>query len=359
MSDQGQDQNRTEQATPYKLTKAREKGAVARGIDLAFLTSLAAFAAFMWLAGSSWRARLQQAATDALVSAPRLQSGANAILVASGSVLRLGGDLLIGLGFTVFATVLLFELIQTGPVLSTQPLRPDFSRLNPANGFKRVFSIRLLIETGKNVLKLAVYGAIAILMIRYAVTAVTPAVTNADGLAAAMAGMGGRLLGFFLVAAVAFTILDQIISRQDFQKRMRMTRRDIRRELRDREGDPHLKQKRKQLHRQYIKLSTSLRNIRTADVLIVNPSHYAVALRYDPKSMTAPMIVSMATNQHALRLKRMAFIYEVVIIQDPPLARSLFQRGDLERQIPEALFRPVAEIYITMRDSRPRRRSAA
>ncbi len=354
-----QEQNKSEQATPFKLAKAREKGTVARGMDLGFLTSLAAMGGFMWFWGPAWRSQLQQAAVNALVAAPHLQAGPNEILAATGSVLMFGARLLVGLAATIFVTVFTFELIQTGPVLSATPLKPDFSRLNPTNGFKRVFSLRLLIETGKNILKMIVYGGVAFLIIRYAQSSLIPAVTDANSLVSAMAGAGGRLVGCFIVAAVAFAILDQIIARRDFQRRMRMSRRDIRREVRDREGDAQMKQRRKQLHRQYVKLNKSLRNIKGADVLIVNPTHYAVALRYDPRTMTAPMIVSQAANQYALRLKRLAFIYGVVTIQNETLARALYQRGELEKQIPEAFFRPIAEIYISIRDNAVRRREAA
>jgi flagellar biosynthetic protein FlhB len=129
---------------------------------------------------------------------------------------------------------------------------------------------------------------------------------------------------------------------------MRMSRRDVRREARDREGDPRLKQRRKQLHREFAKSSESLRNLRGADVLITNPTHFAVALRYDPKTMLAPVVVSRGAHAFALRLRRTAFLYGVVIVREPALARALF-RCDLNQPVPEALFSPVAAIYRGLR----------
>lgn len=344
------EQNKSEKATPFKLSKAREKGSVARGTDLGFFTALTAFLGVVWISGPSLRAQLAQAAQQAIVAAPRVVAGQHEILAVTGAVLSFGARSLIWISVIVFAVVLLFELVQTGPVFTTEQLRLDFGRLNPARGFKRIFSFRILIETAKNLLKLVVYVAIAAYVIRDAKTAGATSVTDAVRLSDAMAAAAFRLLMFFAIAALFFAALDQVIARREFGKKMRMTRRDVRRELRDREGDPRMKQRRKQLHRQYVKLSQSVRNIKGADVLITNPTHFAVALRYDTRSMAAPTIVSQGANQYALRLKRLAFVYGVVIVQEPALARALYHRGEFNKQIPEQYFRPVAEIYLGIRE---------
>ena len=342
------EQNRSERATPFKLSKAREKGAVARGVDLGYLASLVTFIGFLWIEGSVVRARLGENSRRALVAAPDALTSAQAILTMTGRVFWLSLYTLMWLPAVMFCVILVVELIQTGPVFSVQAMRPDFSRLNPASGFKRVFSLRQMVETGKNVFKMALYGAIGSLTIFHAFKSASN-VTDVYSLAGAMAGFGQRLLLFFAVAAAAFALLDQLIVRHDFAMRMRMTRRDVRRELRDREGDPRMKQRRKQLHRQFVKLSKSIRNIRDADVLITNPTHYAVALKYDSRTMGAPTIVSQATNDYAMRLRRLAFVYGVTVIQNPALAKNLYHRGGFEKQIPEVYFRSVAEVYIMMR----------
>ena len=350
MSDQqDQEQNRSEQATPFKLAKAREKGAVARGTDLGYLVALTTFVAFIWVEGAQVRARVVDAARQAIVSAPELATGPQVIMTVSGRLIWMVMAALVWLPILVFAAVLTFELIQTGPVFSTETMRLDFSRLNPANGFKRIFSLRMLIETGKNLVKMALYATIGVLVIRYAWRVAVPTVVDSGRLMDAMAALGLRLLVFFVAGAACIAVLDQLVARGDFRRRMRMSRREIRREVRDREGDPRQKQRRKQLHRQYVKLAKSMRNIRDADVLITNPVHYAVALRYDANTMAAPLIVSQATNQHALRLKHLAFVYGVTTIQNPVLARALYQQGEIEKLVPEQLFRPVAEVYIAMR----------
>ena len=351
MSDQGSESDRSEQATPHKLSKAREKGSVARGADLGFLTGLTAFAIWLWFLGAGVAAQLGGLARAALVSAGRTPDSPHALLEITGALMAQAGRPVLLMAGTILLVVLVFELIQTGGVFSTQALAIDFSRLNPATGLKRVFSVRMLIETGKNIAKLAVYSVLAFLAVRAALTALGPEITDAHSLADGLRRAGGRMLSMFLAAALGFAILDQLISRRDFAKKMRMSRRDVRRESRDREGEPRLKQKRKQLHREFVQASESLRNIRGADVLITNPTHYAVALRYDARTMEAPVVVSRGAHRFALRLRRLAFLYGVVIVEEPPLARALY-RCEIQQPVPEACYGPVAAILRRLREAK-------
>jgi flagellar biosynthetic protein FlhB len=349
VSDQSE-QNRSEQPTQFKLERARRKGAVARGMDLGFLTGLGAFLAFALLAGGGLVDQVVRASRAAFVVAPNVLGSPNAVLAVTGAVLAQAIRPLAFMAATIFLAVLLFEMVQIGgPVFSTEPLRLDFGKLSPAKGFKRVFSFRMLVETGKNILKLAVYSAIAWLVIRQGLRLAQASVTDAASLTAAMRQSTFRLLGFFVAAAVAFAAIDQLIVRREFLKQMRMSRREIRRESRDREGEPRLKQKRKQMHAEFVKASQSLRGVRGADLMITNPNHYAVALKYDPRTMEAPLIVAQGANQFAQRLKRLGFQYGVVIVPSPELARALYFGGRLNQAIPEGLYRRVADVYLAVR----------
>ncbi|HWE45784.1 MAG TPA: EscU/YscU/HrcU family type III secretion system export apparatus switch protein [Caulobacteraceae bacterium] len=343
------EQDRSEAPTRFKLDRARREGSVARGLDLGFLGGFAAFIVYLWAAGHTLGANLALTAKRAIVIGPDVAVGSDPLLQLTGEVFSAALRPLAMLVGAVFLTVLALELVQTGFVFSFKPLQPNFGKLNPTRGLKRLFTPRILIETGKNVLKLAVYVALAVWVIAATYREVAPAIADGRALADAIARAGFRLLTLFLLAAVFFAILDQLIVRRDFLKRMRMSRREVRREMRDREGDPRLKQRRRQVHREFAKLSRSLRNIRGADVLITNPAHYAVALKYDTRTMAAPKVVSRGANQHALRLKRAAFLYGVVIVEDRPLARALYQRCDVDREVPETCFRAVADIYRRLR----------
>lgn len=344
------EQNKSEQPSQHKLSQARRKGSVARGMDLGVVAALAAFGGYFWLQGPKLAARIGEAARAALTIAPQVTPSPNQMLTVTGKVLSQAGAPLLTMAAIIFLVVLAVEALQTGVVFTTEPLRPDFSRLSPAKGLKRVFTVRMLVETAKSLLKLAVYGSIAVLVVREAAAAAA-SVADASSLTDAMRRTGSRLLMLFVVAGVGLAVLDQLIVRRDFLKKMRMSRREVRREARDREGEPRLKQRRKQLHGELLKQSQSLRNVRGADVLITNPTHFAVALRYDSRTMAAPTVVSQGAHQVAGRLRGLAFAHGVTVVSNPPLARALFRCAFL-REVPEALYPLVADVYRTTKAAR-------
>ncbi len=346
------EQNKSEQPTPFKLDRGRRKGTVARGMDLGFLTSLAAFFGYAWIAGAGARQTISHAVQVALSGGSSLADSRDTLFQAVEIIVSPVVRPIALMAATIFGLVLLFEILQTGFVFSGEPLRPDFSRLNPARGLKRVFSLRLLIETGKQIVKLCAYTTVGYLLLRGALASDLGSVIDGAGLAAAMIALFFRLLGAFLLLAMLFAAIDQLIVRRDFLKRMRMSRREMRQELRDREGEPRLKQKRKQLHAEFVKASQSLRNLRKADILITNPTHIAIALRYDPRTMHAPLVVSTGTNQFAQRLKRLAFIYGVPVIENKALAQELHRHAGLNMPIPEQSFPAVAAVYNAMREAK-------
>ena len=337
--------DKSEEATPFKLKRAREKGAIARSMDLGFFAALAASIGFFWVGGAKLALAISQTSEETLAAAPALGRSPQAL----GEVLqRLAAPaiypLLVFSG-ALFGIALVLDFIQVGPVFSTAPLKPDFSRINPAKGLKRLFSLKMLIEALKASVKLAVYATIAWLVIRGLLTGKAQALTDTANLGAIMIQQALRLLMFFALAALAFAMIDQILVRRDFAKRMRMSRRDLKREHRDREGDPRLKQKRKQVHSEFAKAVRALRDIRGSDVIITNPQHYAVALRYDPSQMEAPRITARGAGELAQRIKRIGFTYGVVTIAHPVLARALYRHGRLAADIPSSLYEPVADIY--------------
>jgi flagellar biosynthetic protein FlhB len=194
-------------------------------------------------------------------------------------------------------------------------------------------------------LKLCLYSTVAYLVIRGILKTDIASITDGRGLSELMERSMFRLLLAFVLLAVIFAVVDQLIVRRDFLKRMRMSRRELRREAREREGEPRLKQKRKHLHAELAKTSQSLKNLRKADMLIVNPQHIAIALHYDRRTMLAPVIISAGTDQLAQRLRRLAFIYGIPVVENRTLARELYYKSALNRPIPEQCFAPVANIY--------------
>lgn len=349
MAEQEQEQNKSEEATPFKLRRARERGMVARSLDLGYLGGLVALAAFLIVAGEAlvtMLAQLMRRSLAAGISSASDPQQAPALIASTywpalQPVLLLGG--------TVVVLVLLLEIVQLrGLIFTTQPLKPDFSRINPAKGLKRLFSVRMLKEAGKNVLKLAAYSAAATLVVWYAIGEPERAATDAHGLAVTMHAGGMRLLFLFIFIALVIAAFDQVLVRREYSRQMRMSRRELTREAREREGEPRIKQKRKQLHAEFRKQSEGLGNVAGSDVLVVNPQHVAVALGYDPARMAAPTVRAKARNHHALTMKREAFRLGIPIFEDRALARALF--GDVEagREIGPVHYRAVADLYFKL-----------
>jgi len=346
------EEGRSEQPTPFKLRRSREKGVVARGLDIGFLAVLAAFTGYAWAASGSAAADVAHASRAALVTAPQLGEGRFELLALSGRLLAGAFRPVLLLACFLFAVVLIAEIVQVGFLFSTQPLKADFSRLSPAQGLKRVFSVKMLIETLKNVLKLAAYTAAAWLVLRSSATLDAAHARDARELLAALGGGALRLLAALALVALIFAAADQILVRRMFLKQMRMSRREVRREVRDREGEPRIKQRRRQLHTQFAKAAQSLRGVPGADVVVTNPTRLAVALKYDAATMAAPVVIAKGAHEFAARIRRTAFVHGVVVIEDKPLARALYGGCATGDPVPEAQYEPVAAIYRRLRAER-------
>jgi flagellar biosynthetic protein FlhB len=160
-----------------------------------------------------------------------------------------------------------------------------------------------------------------------------------------------RLLFMFILVALFVAIIDQVISRREFLKQMRMSRGELTREHKEREGEPRMKQKRKQLHAEFASQARSFGSLKGSDMLIVNPQHYAIALAYDSKRMDAPRVTAKARNLHALELKRRAALLSIAVFEQPELARALYKACDRGDAVPASRYRDVADLYLQlMRD---------
>lgn len=342
------DQNRSEAPSQFKLQKAREKGNVARSAEIGFLGSLIALAAFVLVAGNGLIATLAHAMRVALSSgfaSAAEPAGAAGVL---GQLYWTVLAPLVLLGGTLMAIVILLELVQLrGFIFTFHPLKPDWSRLNPAKGLKRLFSVRMVKETLKSIAKFACYATATWLVVRAAVTTQAEAAGEGERIAALLRGSGMKLVFAFMLVAVGFAILDQLLVRGEFTKQMRMSRREVTRENREREGEPRIKQRRKQLHRDMTAQGQG--SLMGADMLVVNPEHFAVALRYDEQAMVAPEVTIKGRNAHALRLREEAARRGIPIFTRPPLARALFRACAIGGAIPADRYEAVATLYIDLR----------
>lgn len=344
------EQDRSEAPTAFKLQKARERGSVARSVEPGFVASLVALAAFLLASGEALAAALGGMMRRALSGAFAVAADPHGVVGEIGGLCRQALAPVALLGATAIAVTILLELVQLrGFLLTCHPLKPDFNRLNPAAGLKRLFSARLLKETLKSIAKCAAFALATWLVLSAAVARHAEAAGDGERLAGVLNAAAMRLLLAFLLLAVGFALLDQILVRRDFLKQMRMSRREVTREARDREGEPRIKRRRKDLHKELVAQGRGMGALPGSDMLIVNPEHFAVALRYDPDRMEAPAVAAKGRNTHALTLRTQAARLGIPIVADPPLARALHRRCAIDATVPADRFAAVARHYIDLR----------
>lgn len=346
---------KTEEASSYKLEQARRKGMVARSLELSTLVLMLALAGYLWAFGGQMAHEMQRLSASALVQAPSLAFGPLQLWTWTSALAARAAYIILPLLLLFAATAALSVLVQTGFIFSMHSLKPDYSRLNPANGFKRIFSRQTLYELGKNLVKLAVYPVLASLVIVVAARYAMLAGSDPRAIAELLGSTSITLLFWLLVGMAVMAAVDLLFVRRQFSKKMMMSRREMREEIRQREGDSRIKQRRKQLSRELLKRSRSLRQLRGADVLLTNPTHVAVALKFEATSMLAPKVVSKGAGEFARRLRRLAFVYGVPTIESKALARALFFRVPLDSQIHDTYFRETAAVYVRLRSAKANR----
>jgi flagellar biosynthetic protein FlhB len=340
------DQDKTEQPTQYRLDEARKRGEVAKSTDLAGTLGLMGFAVTMLLTAPAIIAALVYVMRQLIGVAgarPNLSAGFAAWAggTASGLLQSLAPLVMVLLVVGVVA-----HLVQTGPMFSSEALRVDFKRMNPANAIKRVFSLKTLWEIFKLGVKLGLLGALA----WYAAGRLAVWVAAIAG--SSVADLPQRLRdGFWqtslyvLAILIIAAVLDVLFVRKDHMKRMRMSRRELRDETRRRDGDPEIKSRRRRQSRELLKKVRALPRTADADVVLTNPTEYAIAVQYRPSSMRAPVVLAKGRGVIAAQVRRIANRADVPIIRSPELARALYREVDIDAPVPEALFSQLAPVY--------------
>lgn len=353
-----QDADRSEHATQHKLNEARGKGSVARSSDVNAMAIMAALVIAVY--GSGWDAlrqtlRMQQ---QMLAGAGRLNWNADAMAAWIAQLLVGMLHILAPLFLTVAVVAVLVNLAQTGPIFSFHPLVPDLSRINPATGFKRLFSLRILYESAKSVVKLVVLSAVVYHLLRDTVPGLMGLSAMAPALyAKALIGLVGGLLVKLVATLLVIALVDLGYTRYDFAKRMRMSKRDIKDESKNREGDPRIRSRIRQLRQETLKRSKAMRQVPSSDVLITNPTHLAVALRYQHGKSGAPQVVAKGAGELARTMRELAARHQIPIVQNKLLARALFREVDYDGYVPEKLYPQVARIMVWVYSMRNLRES--
>ncbi len=343
MSAEDKDQ-KTHDPTEKRLTDAREKGEIAVSPEmkhavmfLAMFTvfgtiGLQALAALGRLSVGLWGG-----ADDIRVEAEGAQSFATLLLseIARGLLPLLGA---------LLAFALLIVFVQGRPTLSWTRVAPKWSKLNPVSGAKRMFGTQGLVEFAKTLAKLGAVLAVALIVIWPKAPAVDQLI-GMDPLAIARtsAGLILLMLKAVLLLVGAIALFDFFYQRRSFLQRMRMSLQELKDEHKESEGDPHIKQRIRAIAIQRSR-SRMMSAVPTASVIITNPTHYAIALRYEHGAMRAPVVVAKGVDLLALKIREIAGGAKVPIVESPPLARALYASAEIDRPIPVEHYAAVAEI---------------
>jgi flagellar biosynthesis protein FlhB len=339
------DEDKTEEPTSHKLEQAREKGDVARSTDLTGLMVMIAFALTL-IGTASW------VGPEFLRAFQRLLGlvTANVVLNQSSadSVLGVVTDLMRTLIPAFLAMVIVAvaaNVWQVGFQVSTEPLRIDFSRLNPVPTIKKMFAKRTLWEVGKALLKLFFLSLVLIYFVKKHLTQPMTTSLGANDLPKAWLASFSRATLITLGILFIFAVLDYLFTQFDFHKKMRMSRKELKDDVKKQEGDPEIRSKRKQIVQELLKKAKALGQVKNADIVITNPTHIAVALQFCPKTMRAPIVVAKGKGFMAALIRQQASIHHIPMTPNPALARALFKACDIRHPVPENHFIAIAKIY--------------
>ena len=342
-----QDQDRTEEATPFKLKEAKNRGQVAKSLEVNSWFVMASFLLVLYIWGNSMVRDLSSVSRSVFAQASGLNYSPNELLNWLGHVFIAVINIFAPFFIILITVSVLMNLAQTGPVFSLHPLKPSFDKINPVNGLKRIFSLKTVYETIKSLIKLALLSAIVYLFI----VGILPKMLSfvnvyPDAYPFLFLREIEDLLVRLVVILLIIALIDLIYSRREFSGKMRMSRREIKDEVKRREGDPQVRAKLKELQREASKRAQSVKRVPEADVLITNPTHKAIAIKYERSSMTAPQVIAKGAGDLALAMRQMAKRNNVPIIENKPLARALFEKAELDREIPAIFFAEIARLLI-------------
>ncbi len=333
---------KTEKATPKKLRDARKKGDVAKGRDVTSVLGLVAQLALMMMVWQYCLGHLSQLLTTVLNVPDDGWSTASARIGEQSFItfLTLNAVLIL----PPIAVSLLIEFLQTGPVFTAEKIKPKMSHLNLGEGLKRLFNMDMVFDLAKNIIRALVLGAVAWLLLRSAMSELTilPSLTPAD-VARSMVWITFQMLAWAIGFYVFVMLLDTAYRRHAFAKKMRMSMRDIKKESKENDGDPHIKGHRRDLHREWSEQSAT-GAASNASALIVNPTHVAIAIRYEPDESPVPMVTAKGEMHVAQAMRDAANDANVPVVRNERLARTLLADVDEGDPVPEGLFDIVAEV---------------
>lgn len=345
MADDGEqpdDSQKTEDPSPKKLEEARKKGQIALSREVNNWAML--FAGTMLIA--AFAAPMMRDLTGIMrfyiENAAQIPTGGAGDVVGKG-LLKIFLLLAMPMLFLCFIAFL-SPFLQVGPLFAPEIIKMDIGKISPLKGFQRLFSMRSIMEFVKGLLKIVVIGIVGTIIlapyfgrIDHMVGLEMPLLMNE------MKGLTVHLMIGVLVVLLVIAIIDLVYQRYEHYKKMRMTKQEVKDEYKQTEGDPHVRARLRQLRAERAR-QRMMQSVPKADVVITNPTHYSIALEYKPETMEAPVCVAKGIDEVAMRIREVAKEHNIILYENVPLARALYDTVEIDETIPTEHYKAVAEV---------------
>ncbi|MDY2798506.1 MAG: flagellar biosynthesis protein FlhB [Anaerobiospirillum succiniciproducens] len=344
MAESSDGQEKTEEPTGKRISDARKKGQLPRSREAGTFFVLLSGVASIWLVSPF----LGEGMTTLMKHSFTLTKSQAFDTYEMGRVflqdIVLVAIPLLAICFSMLVAAFIGNIMIGGMNFSTEAMMPKPDKLNPINGFKRIFSMNSIVELIKSIAKVACIGSICYFLISGRINEILR-LSYIDVFAAVRDAM--NILFIFMViivsAMIPIIMIDVPFQYWQYRQQLRMTKQELKDEMKETEGNPQIKSRMKRMQYE-MAARRMMSKVPTADVVVTNPTHYAVALSYDPNGELAPVVVAKGVDEVAEKIKEIAREYKIPVMQLPPLARSLYYTTDLDREIPRGLFQAVAQV---------------
>ena len=344
MAESSDGQEKTEEPTGKRISDARKKGQLPRSREAGTFFVLLSSVASIWLVSPF----LGEGMTTLMKHSFTLTKSQAFDTYEMGRVffqdIVLVAIPLLTICFSMLVAAFIGNIMIGGMNFSTEAMMPKPDKLNPINGFKRIFSMNSIVELIKSIAKVACIGSICYFLISGRINEILR-LSYIDVFAAVRDAM--NILFIFMViivsAMIPIIMIDVPFQYWQYRQQLRMTKQELKDEMKETEGNPQIKSRMKRMQYE-MAARRMMSKVPTADVVVTNPTHYAVALSYDPNGELAPVVVAKGVDEVAEKIKEIAREYKIPVMQLPPLARSLYYTTDLDREIPRGLFQAVAQV---------------
>lgn len=346
MAEENQDQERTEQATPKRREEAHEKGQVAKSRELASVAVLGSCLIYFYFGASHMVKHMSALMKRYFINSSRLSI--NDVNIHSILLDFIYETFLILIPFLIVVMIagFLANLFQVGFMFSTESIKPQLSKIDPLKGFRRLLSTRSLVELAKGIAKMTIVGLIAYWTMKGELRKIMPLMNyNIADIIIFISRVSFKILLTTSIALLVLAILDYIYQKWEFEKNLKMSRQEIKDENKQTEGDPLVKGRIRRLQRD-IARKRMMAQVPKADVVVTNPTHFAVAISYAPEKMSAPVVVAKGADFLAEKIKEIARQHDIPIVENKSVAQVLYRMVDVDQTVPETLYKAIAEILV-------------